>query len=209
MELANAAAHRRKHEYIGTEHLLLGLIDEDSGVAVHVLRKLGIDPNELAARVTQVLLAGPDINTKWMGERPHTPRAKNVVELAIQSSKELGHDHVGTEHILLGLIKEKDGVAGEVLREHITPEDVCAVLQSDKPLPTEDLAISKKPFPCGLASLFGLTAVLAFVVWLVPPFTLFMSVVVVVETILAVGLAVGLLAFRDWLRARASILRKL
>jgi ATP-dependent Clp protease ATP-binding subunit ClpC len=142
MQLANAAAQRRKHEYIGTEHILLGLIDEGSGVAVHVLGKLGIDPNELAARVTQVLQAGPDINIGWKGERPHTPRAKNVVELAIQSSKELGHDYVGTEHILLGLIKEKDGVAGQVLRELITPEDVCAVLQrADQPLPSEDLSI--------------------------------------------------------------------
>jgi ATP-dependent Clp protease ATP-binding subunit ClpC len=164
MELADVAARRMKHEYLGTDHILLGLIDEGGGAAIHVLRHLGIEPGDVAARVTEVLQSGPGIQ---MRRRPWTPRAKHVIELAIVSAIELGDDCVGTQHVLLGLIREDEGVAGVVLQSFVSAEDVCAALQNlREALPGENLDIPKKPFPCGLASLLGLTAAGALLVWL-------------------------------------------
>ena len=113
MGLANQEAQRFNHEYIGTEHILLGLVKEGSGVAANVLRNLDIDLKKIRIEVEKIVQSGP--NTATVGKLPYTPRAKKVVELAFEEARSLGHNYVGTEHLLLGLLKEQDGVAARVL----------------------------------------------------------------------------------------------
>ncbi len=113
MQLANQEAQRFNHEYIGTEHILLGLITEGSGVAAHVLRNLDVDLRKARAEVEKIVQAGPDMVT--MGKLPPTPRTKKVVEYAIEESRTLNHNYVGTEHLLLGLLREQEGVGAQVL----------------------------------------------------------------------------------------------
>ena len=113
MQLANQEAQRFKHEYIGTEHLLLGLIKEGSGVAANVLKNLNIDLRKIRLEVEKLIQSGPDMVT--MGKLPQTPRAKKVIEYSMEEARNLNHDYVGTEHILLGLLREKEAVAAQVL----------------------------------------------------------------------------------------------
>jgi ATP-dependent Clp protease ATP-binding subunit ClpC len=113
MGLANQEAQRFNHEYIGTEHILLGLIKEGSGVAANVLRNLDIDLKKIRIEVEKIVQSGPD--TVAMGKLPYTPRAKKVIELAFEEARSLGHNYVGTEHLLLGLLREQEGVAARVL----------------------------------------------------------------------------------------------
>src|SRR5262245_38641026 len=113
MQLANQEAQRFNHEYIGTEHVLLGLIKEGSGVAANVLKKLDIDLRKIRLEVEKLLQSGPDMLT--MGKLPQTPRAKKVIEYAMEEARNLNHNYVGTEHILLGLLREQEGVAAQVL----------------------------------------------------------------------------------------------
>ncbi len=113
MALANQEAQRFNHEYIGTEHLLLGLIKEGSGVGANVLKNLEVDLRKVRMEVEKLVKAGPDMVT--MGKLPQTPRAKKVVEYSIEEARNLNHNYVGTEHILLGLLREQDGVAAQVL----------------------------------------------------------------------------------------------
>src|SRR6478672_10104202 len=113
MQLANQEAHRFNHEYIGTEHILLGLVKEGSGVAANVLKNLDIDLRKIRLEVEKIVQSGPDMVT--MGKLPMTPRAKKVVEYAATESKDLGHNYVGTEHLLLGCLGESEGVAAQVL----------------------------------------------------------------------------------------------
>src|SRR5499427_11011362 len=113
MALANQEAQRFNHEYIGTEHILLGLVKEGSGVGANVLKNLDIDLRKVRLEVEKLVKSGPDMVT--MGKLPQTPRAKKVIEYAIEEARNLGHNYVGTEHLLLGLLREKDGVAAEVL----------------------------------------------------------------------------------------------
>ena len=113
MELANAEAKRFNHEYIGTEHILLGLVKEDSGVAANVLKNLDVDLRKIRSEVEKLVQSGPDMVTP--GKLPQTPRAKKVVEYAIQEARKLNHNYCGTEHILLGLLRETEGVAAQVL----------------------------------------------------------------------------------------------
>jgi len=113
MALANQEAQRFNHEYIGTEHILLGLIKEGSGVGPNVLRNLGVDLPKVRMEIEKLVKAGPDMVT--MGKLPQTPRAKKVVEYAIEEARNLSHNYVGTEHLLLGLLREHDGVAAQVL----------------------------------------------------------------------------------------------
>src|SRR6202000_863288 len=113
MQLANQEAQRFNHEYVGTEHVLLGLIKEGSGVAAIVLRNFDVDLRTILNEVEKIVQAGPDMVT--MGKLPQTPRAKKVIEYAIEEARNLGHNYVGTEHLLLGLLREKDGVAAQVL----------------------------------------------------------------------------------------------
>ena len=113
MALANQEAQRFNHEYIGTEHILLGLIKEGSGVAANVLRNLEIDLKKIRIEVEKMVQSGP--NTATMGKLPYTPKAKKVIELAFEEARSLGHNYVGTEHLLLGLLREQEGVAARVL----------------------------------------------------------------------------------------------
>jgi ATP-dependent Clp protease ATP-binding subunit ClpC len=113
MQLANQEAQRFNHEYIGTEHVLLGLIKEGSGVAANVLKNLEVDLRKIRLEVEKLVQSGPDMVT--MGKLPQTPRAKKVIEYSMEEARNLNHNYVGTEHILLGLLREQEGVAAQVL----------------------------------------------------------------------------------------------
>jgi ATP-dependent Clp protease ATP-binding subunit ClpC len=113
MQLANQEAQRFNHEYIGTEHVLLGLIKEGSGVAANVLKNLDVDLRKIRLEVEKLVQSGPDMVT--MGKLPQTPRAKKVIEYSMEEARHLSHNYVGTEHILLGLLREQEGVAAQVL----------------------------------------------------------------------------------------------
>ena len=113
MQLANQEAQRFNHEYIGTEHILLGLIKEGSGVAANVLKNLDVDLRKIRLEVEKLVQSGPDMVT--MGKLPQTPRAKKVIEYSMEEARNLNHNYVGTEHVLLGLLREQEGVAAQVL----------------------------------------------------------------------------------------------
>src|SRR3981081_491184 len=123
MQLANQEAQRLNHEYIGTEHILLGLVKEGSGVAANVLKNLDIDLRKIRLEVEKIVQSGPDMVT--MGKLPQTPRAKKVIEHSIEEARNLNHNYVGTEHLLLGLLREQNGVATQILINlGLKPEDV-------------------------------------------------------------------------------------
>ncbi|MFA6133696.1 MAG: ATP-dependent Clp protease ATP-binding subunit [Phycisphaerae bacterium] len=113
LALAQQEAQRFNHEYVGTEHFLLGLVKEGSGVGANVLKNLGLDLHKIRMEVEKVVRPGPDMVT--MGALPKTPRAKKVLEYALEEARNLNHNYIGTEHILLGLLREKEGVAAQVL----------------------------------------------------------------------------------------------
>ena len=114
LALARKEADRFNHNYVGTEHLLLGLIKLGQGVAVNVLQKMGLDLETVRMEVEKQVGTGPD--QKMIGNIPYTPRVKKVLALAAKEAKALNHTYVGTEHILLGLLREGDGVAARVLK---------------------------------------------------------------------------------------------
>src|SRR5574342_747698 len=113
MALANQEAQRFNHEYIGTEHILLGLVKEGSGVGANVLKNLDVDLRKVRLEVEKLVKSGPDMVT--MGKLPQTPRARKVIEYSIEEARKLNHNYVGTEHLLLGLLREEEGVAAQVL----------------------------------------------------------------------------------------------
>ena len=138
MTLARQEATRFNHEYIGTEHILLGLVQEGSGVAATVLRNLGVDLDKIRQEVENMVKQGPPTTT--MGQPPFTPRAKKVLELSMEEASSLGHNYVGTEHLLLGLIRENEGIAAQVLMNlgvklDSVREEVLEFLGAD---PTQD-----------------------------------------------------------------------
>src|ERR1022692_2897163 len=114
LALARKEADRLNHNFLGTEHLLLGLIKLGQGVAVNVLQGMGIDLDTVRIAVEKEVGTGPD--QKMIGNIPYTPRVKKVLALASKEAKALNHTYVGTEHILLGLLREGDGVAAKVLK---------------------------------------------------------------------------------------------
>ena len=114
LALARKEADRFNHNFVGTEHLLLGLIKLGQGVAVNVLQKMGLDLETVRLEVEKQVGTGPD--QKQVGNIPYTPRVKKVLSLAAKEAKSLNHTYVGTEHILLGLLREGDGVAARVLK---------------------------------------------------------------------------------------------
>ncbi|MCH2581335.1 MAG: NDP-hexose 4-ketoreductase, partial [Planctomycetes bacterium] len=123
MALARKEAQRFNHDFIGTEHILLGLIQEGSGVAANVLKNLGVEISKIRSEIEKNVQSGPSMVT--MGQLPFTPRAKKVLELSMEEANELGHNYIGTEHLLLGLIRENDGVAAQVLLDlNLKLEDV-------------------------------------------------------------------------------------
>src|SRR5688572_18097757 len=110
--LAQEEARMLNHNYIGTEHILLGLIHEGEGVAAKALESLGISLDGVRQQVEEIIGQGQQAPS---GHIPFTPRAKKVLELSLREALQLGHNHIGTEHILLGLIREGEGVAAQVL----------------------------------------------------------------------------------------------
>jgi ATP-dependent Clp protease ATP-binding subunit ClpC len=112
VKLAEEEARRLNHDYIGTEHILLGLIREGDGVAAKALTSLGISLDAVRQQIEEIIGQGQQAPSEAI---PFTPRAKKVLELSLRESLQLGHSYIGTEHILLGLIREGDGVAAQVL----------------------------------------------------------------------------------------------
>jgi len=111
---AKEEAERRQNDYLGTEHILLAILREEDGLPVLILKKMGISPDELRMEVERNLSAGTNILT--FGDIPFTPRAKKVLEHAIEEARLLGHGYIGSEHLLLGLLREDEGIAGKILR---------------------------------------------------------------------------------------------
>jgi ATP-dependent Clp protease ATP-binding subunit ClpA len=116
MQLANREAQRLNHEYIGTEHILLGIVREGTGIAAHVLKNFDIDLGKVRLFVERIVAADPE-ERPIPGTLPQTPRAQHVVQCAIEVANRLSHDYVGTEHLLLALCLEKEGVAAQVLMD--------------------------------------------------------------------------------------------
>jgi ATP-dependent Clp protease ATP-binding subunit ClpC len=142
MQLANQEAQRFNHEYIGTEHILLGLVKEGSGVAANVLKNLDIDLRKIRLEVEKIVQTGPGTEMVTMGKLPQTPRAKKVIEYSIEEARNLNHNYVGTEHLLLGLLREQEGVAAQVLMNlglklEDVREEVLNLLGHNMPSETE------------------------------------------------------------------------
>jgi ATP-dependent Clp protease ATP-binding subunit ClpC len=112
LTFAQEEASALNHSYIGTEHILLGLIEEDDGLAARALRSLGMSTEIVRAKVEEI--AGGSVSTP-VGSRPFTPRSKRVLDLALREALQLNHSYIGTEHILLGLVREGNGTATTVL----------------------------------------------------------------------------------------------
>ena len=113
MALAREEARRFNHEYIGTEHILLGLVKEGSGVAANVLQNLDVELQKVRLEVENIVQTGSDLIS--VGQLPFTPRVKKALEFSMEEARALGHNYIGTEHLLLGLIREQEGVAAQVL----------------------------------------------------------------------------------------------
>lgn len=143
---AKSEAERLNHDYIGTEHILLGLIKEGSGVAANVLENLSIDLEKVRVEVEKLVEAGT--NTLTSGQPPYTPRAKRVLELALEEARSLDHNYVGTEHILLGLIRENEGMAAQVLHNlSISIDDVRSEVMDLLGSEPEDTSLADKSQP--------------------------------------------------------------
>jgi ATP-dependent Clp protease ATP-binding subunit ClpC len=110
--LAQEESRLLKHNYIGTEHILLGLLREEEGLAARVLHSFDITVEEVRAQVARFIGEGDEVTT---GQIPFTPRAKKVLELALREALSLGHNYIGTEHVLLGIVRENSGVAARIL----------------------------------------------------------------------------------------------
>lgn len=111
--IAQEEAHKLNHAYVGTEHVLLGLICLGEGVAAQILSNLGIDLRKVRSEVEKIVGTGDHV--MLLGNVPFTPRAKKVLEFAVEEAQNLGHSHVGTEHLLLGLIREEEDIAAQIL----------------------------------------------------------------------------------------------
>jgi ATP-dependent Clp protease ATP-binding subunit ClpC len=135
--LANASneAKRLRHAFVGTEHLLLGLLKLGQGTASTALKQLGLNFDAVRAEVERLLGIGPELETK--GSIPYTPRVKKIFVLAAAEARSLNHTYIGTEHILLGLLMETEGVAARVIKDHgidteRTRNEILKVLNPDK-----------------------------------------------------------------------------
>ena len=123
LSLSRKEAERLHHNYVGTEHILLGLIQLGQSVAVNVLEKIGLDLNALRTHIEEQIGTGPD--AKPTGNIPYTPRVKKVLNLAVKEAQSLKHSYVGTEHLLLGLLREGEGVAARVLKDLDVDDKRC------------------------------------------------------------------------------------
>ncbi|MFA5090750.1 MAG: ATP-dependent Clp protease ATP-binding subunit [Candidatus Omnitrophota bacterium] len=146
--LAKEEARRFNHDYIGTEHILLGLIREGEGVAATVLQKVGVSLEKIRLEIEKLVQPGPA--TQIIGDIPFTPRAKKALELAAEEARSLGHNYIGTEHLLLGLIREGEGMASQVLLNlgldlTTVRNEVMELLGSALPGSTQSVAKTKTP----------------------------------------------------------------
>src|SRR5687767_3821816 len=114
LQMAREEAARLHHEYVGTEHILLGLIREGEGVAATVLQNLNVDLDEIQQKIEETVKKG---KAPQASDLPYTSRAKKVLELAMAEARDLSHSYVGTEHLLLGLLREEKGIAAQVLAD--------------------------------------------------------------------------------------------
>src|SRR5579871_3428918 len=136
LSLAQEEAQRFNHNYIGTEHLLLGLVREGDGVAAKVLSNLGVELQKVRSAVEFIIGRG---ERQVSGEIGLTPRAKKVIELAVDEARRLGHHYIGTEHLLLGLVREGEGIAAGVLEslgvnlEKVRTQTIQVLSQSNSP----------------------------------------------------------------------------
>ena len=148
LSLAQEEAQRFNHNYIGTEHLLLGLVREGDGVAAKVLSNLGVELNKVRSAVEFIIGRGDRI---VLGEIGLTPRAKKVIELAVDEARRLNHHYIGTEHLLLGLVREGEGIAAGVLEslgvnlEKVRTQTIQVLSQSNNPHEVRDPKHSKTP----------------------------------------------------------------
>src|SRR3982750_324906 len=117
LAMAREEAARLHHEYVGTEHILLGLIREGEGVAATVLQNLSVELDEIQQKIEETVKKGKAAQTTGP-DLPYTSRAKKVLELAMSEARELNHSYVGTEHLLLGLLREETGIAAQALAQH-------------------------------------------------------------------------------------------
>ncbi|MEW6569682.1 MAG: ATP-dependent Clp protease ATP-binding subunit [Nitrospirota bacterium] len=111
---AKEEAEKRQNDYLGTEHLLIAVLKEDDGLPIAILKRMGITPEEVRLEIERNLPQGTNLMT--FGDIPFTPRAKKVLELAVEEARLLGHNYIGSEHIFLGLIREEEGIGGKILR---------------------------------------------------------------------------------------------
>ncbi|MCA8914774.1 MAG: ATP-dependent Clp protease ATP-binding subunit [Planctomycetes bacterium] len=155
--LARQEAQKFNHEYIGTEHILLGLILEGSGVAATVLRNMDVDLRKIRLEIEKLVQQGPQVMTA-PSKLPFTPRAKRVIDLAKEEAATLNHEHVGTEHLLLGLLRENEGIAAQVLmnlgvRLDEVREEVLELLSPDANASGEKGDTSRRNKPRDTASI--------------------------------------------------------
>jgi ATP-dependent Clp protease ATP-binding subunit ClpC len=144
IQLANMEAQRFNHEFLGTEHILLGLVKEGSGIAANVLKNLDIDTRKISLEIEKLVHRGPD--TVVMGKLPMTPRTKRVIENAILEARNLNHSYVGTEHLLLGLLHESEGIAVQVLMNlgfdlEVVREEILKLLGTSAVLAADEVEI--------------------------------------------------------------------
>src|SRR5215218_8825882 len=153
LTLAQEEAQRFNHNYIGTEHLLLGLVREGEGVAAKVLSNLGVELNKVRSAVEFIIGRG---DRAVLGEIGLTPRAKKVIELAVDEARRLSHHYIGTEHLLLGLIREGEGIAAGVLEslgvnlERVRSETI-RVLSQNLPQSHPEMESASPPSDLGTA----------------------------------------------------------
>ncbi|GAC1392440.1 MAG: hypothetical protein NVSMB38_15960 [Ktedonobacteraceae bacterium] len=151
LTLAQEEAQRFQHNYIGTEHLLLGLVREEKGIATQVLKNLGVELSQVRRDIESIIGRGDRI---VLGEIGITPRAKKVIELAVDEARRLNHYYVGTEHLLLGLIREGEGIAAGVL-ESLGVDLKKARTQIIEALSQQEDAPAIPPVPSEAATLLG------------------------------------------------------
>lgn len=136
LQLSREAAQGLNHEYIGTEHLLLGILLEGEGVAALALQNLNVNPDDLERKIRETVKPAAGLATNGPYDLPYTSRAKKVMELAFEEARELKHGFIGTEHFLLGMIREEKGIAAAVLLDagltlDTTRKEVLRIISSD------------------------------------------------------------------------------
>ena len=147
---AREQAHRRNHEYVGTEHLMLGLLEEDDALVMDVLENLGARPVEIQSAVEQVIQNGQPRVKARLPDLPYTSRARIVLDQAIAVAHEFGDGYVGTQHLLLGLIRERQGIAAQALTaagltEPTLRREIVRLLQGEGVAAALDIDITERP----------------------------------------------------------------